>query len=165
MPAPLAASRAQELALGLEHQGVHDGLEALELAGLGEQRRGELLAVDLAGGGRAGEGRLDGGHGGALVELVHLGIGIAHGDAERAQARRDRRLAHADRAGEADDQHQLPSMSATIRARSSAVTCGRHAEPLARSPGTAWCSSMPRPSTAASPRARAAASSGVTSGT
>ena len=32
--------------------------------GLGQQRRGELLAVDLAAGGRAGECRLDSGHGG-----------------------------------------------------------------------------------------------------
>ena len=78
----------------------------LKPAGVVEQRRGELLAVDLAGGGGAGEGRLDGRHGRALVELVHLGIGIADGDAERAQARGDCGLAHADGAGEADDQHQ-----------------------------------------------------------
>ena len=115
---------------------MHDGFEALELVGLGQQRGGELLAVDLAGGRGAGESRLDGGHGGALVELVHLGIGIADGDAERAQARRDRRLAHADGAGEADDQHQLPSMSATIKARSSSVTCGRTPNHFSK-PGTA----------------------------
>src|SRR2546422_8196939 len=44
--------------------------------------------------------------GGALVELVHLGVGIAHANAERAHACRDRRFAHADGAGEAEDQHQ-----------------------------------------------------------
>ena len=87
---------------------MDDGFEALELVGRGEQRRGELLAIDLAGGRGAGEGRLDERDGGALVELVHLGIGIAYGNAERAQARRHRRLAHADGAGEADDQHQCP---------------------------------------------------------
>jgi len=32
-------------------------------------------------------------------------------------------------------------------------------------PGTAWCSSIPRPSTARKPRPRAAARSGVSSGT
>ena len=49
-----------------------------------------------------------------------------------------------------------PSRSATTRARSSASTVGR--TPNQRSkPGTAWCSSMPRPSTIVSPLPRAAA--------
>ena len=49
-------------------------------------------------------------------------------------------------------------------ARSSRVTSGR--TPNQRSnPGTAWCSSMPSPSTVRSPRARARARNGVSSGT
>ena len=45
-------------------------------------------------------------------------------------------------------------MSRSIRARSSAVTSGRTPNHFSK-PGTAWCSSMPRPSTAAQARARA----------
>ena len=63
-----------------------------------------------------------------------------------------RRLPHADRPGEADDQHHGPLKLAAISARSSGVTAGR--TPNQRSnPGTAWCSSMPSPSTVRLPRA------------
>ncbi len=143
---------------------MHDGFEPLEFAGLGQEGSGELLAIDLAVCGRAGKCRLDRGNGGSLVEPVYLRIRIADGNAECAQPAGHRGLAHADGAGEADDEHQRPSMSATIRARSSGVTSGVTPNHLAK-PGTAWCSSMPRPSMAESPRSRAAATSGVTSGT
>ena len=59
--APAAASRAQERALGLEHQRMHDGLQALEAGGIGEQRLGQLLAIDLAVGRGAGKRGLDSG--------------------------------------------------------------------------------------------------------
>ena len=55
--------------------------------------------------GRAGKRCLDRRHRRARVELVHLGVGVAHRDAALAEARRDRRFAHADRAGQSDDQH------------------------------------------------------------
>ena len=75
----------------------------LNSAGSAEQRLGQLLAVDLAVGRGAGKRGLDRGDGGALVKLVHLGVGVAYGNAERPQARRHGGLAHADGAGEADD--------------------------------------------------------------
>ena len=127
---------AQKGALGLQHQGMDNGFEALEFAGLRQQRCGELLAIDLASGRGAGKSRLDCRHGGALVELVHLGVGIAHSNAKRTQTRGDGGLAHADGAGEANDQHQCASMSATSSARSSSVTSGRTPNHLSK-PGTA----------------------------
>ena len=67
--------------------------------------------------------------------------------ARRALAKcRRGRLAHADRAGETDDEHHEAPRCAATWARSSGVTSGR--TPNQRSkPGTAWCSSMPSPST------------------
>jgi len=124
----------------------------------------ELLPIDLAVSRGARKRRFDGTRSRTIVELVHFGIGVANANAKRPQARRHGRLAHADGTGEAEDEHQPPSMSATMTARSSSVTSG--VTPNHRSkPGTAWCSSMPRPSTAARPRLRAAASNGVSSGT
>ena len=103
--------------------------------------------------------------GGAAIERVHDRIGVVDGNAERPEHRRGRRLAHADRAGEAEHEgHRLPSISAAIRARSAGVTVGVTPNQRAK-PGTAWCSSMPRPSTARCPCARACLRSGVSSGT
>ena len=72
------------------------------------------------------------------IEAMHGRIGIVHRNAAAREHRRGRALAHADRSGEADDAHVSvsPSMSATIRSRSSASTVGR--TPNQRSkPGTA----------------------------
>ena len=65
-----------------------------------------------------------------VVEAVHLRIGIEHRNAARAQTRRRGRLAHADRAGETDDQHVRPSMSATMNVAQLRRHLGTHAEPL-----------------------------------
>ena len=130
MPAPLAASARRNARSASSTSGWTMASRRLNLSGSASSAGGELLAIDLAGGGGAGEGRLDGRDGSALVELVHLGVGIADGDAERAQARRHRRLAHADGAGEADDQHQCPSMSATSRRAQLVGDLGAHAEPF-----------------------------------
>ena len=74
------------------------------------------------------------------------------------------RLAHRDRAGEAEHDHRdQPPVAARTTARSSSSTAGSIPN-QARKPGRAWCSSMPRPSTTGLPCARATASSGVISG-
>src|SRR5262249_3571667 len=118
-------------------QRMDDGFEPLEARRIREQHLAQLAAIDLAARSRAGKSGLDRRDRGPLVELVHLGIRIADGYAEVAQARSDRRLAHADGAGEGDDKHQRPSMSATTSARSSSVTAGRTPNHFSK-PGTAW---------------------------
>ena len=103
---------------------MDDRLEALETGGIGKQGGSQLLAIDPAISCRAGKRRLDAGYCRALVELVHLGVGVANGDPQCAQTCSDGGFAHADTAGEPNDQHQWPSISATTRARSSSVTWG-----------------------------------------
>src|SRR6516165_1153 len=59
--------------------------------------------------------------------------------------------------------HHTPTRSASTSARKPAVTSGRVPKNRMKAP-LAWYSSIPRPSAAASPRARAVASNGVASG-
>ncbi len=79
-------------------------------------------------------------HGGVGVPDRHPGLGEEAGG---------RGLAHADRAGEAEPIG--PRGHASTAARSAASTSGRRPNQRSK-PGTAWCSSMPRPSTATRPR-------------
>ena len=154
---------AQEIELGLHHHRMHDGFELFQLLGRAGHLLREQRPVDLAlAHGRWKRG-FDRRHRLALIEPVHLGVGVAHRHAALAEVLGRGGLAHADRAGETDDQHHDASRCATTWARSSGVTSGL--TPNQRSkPGTAWCSSMPRPSTMRLPRALAAASSVVSSG-
>src|SRR5690606_4997450 len=95
-----------------------------------------------------------------LVELMDGGVGREHRDIEIGKGLKRRRLAGGDGAGQPEPVHQSV---AVILARSGSVTSGR--TPNQRSnPGTAWCSSMPRPTTVRRPRAAADSSSGVRSG-
>ncbi len=57
-----------------------------------------------------------------------------------------------------------PPWLSSTKARNAGVTVGSTPNQAANA-GRPWCNSMPRPSTATSPRARAALSSGVSSGT
>ena len=73
------------------------------------------------------------------------------------------RFPHADAAGQAQPVTHARHPQARTAARRSSSTAGRM--PNQRSnPGAAWCSSMPSPSTAASPRRRAAARRSVSRG-
>lgn len=95
---------------------------------------------------------------------VDFGIGIEQRHAQAAQRRRGIAFAHADRPGEAEDDHRTPASVVRTAARSSRVT--RTGLPnQASKPGLPWCSSMPSPSTVRSPRRLAAARSPVSSGT
>ncbi len=100
----------------------------------------------------------------AAIERVDGNIRIVNRNAEEAKHGCGRRLSHPDRAGQAEKKgHGVRRTSASIRARNSPVTSGL--APYQRSkPGTAWWSSMPSPSTARSPRARAERSSSVSRG-
>ena len=110
---------------------------SLEACGLGEQRRASLLAVDLAARRRAGKRRLDRRDGRALVEPVHLGVGVEHGDAAaRADAPPTVDLPMPMEPVSPTISISVPSMSATIRARSSSVTSGRTPNHFSK-PGTA----------------------------
>ncbi len=80
--------------------------KSLRLFGEG---RGQSRAIHAAVLCRAWKGLLDERHGLALIEAVHLGVGIEHGDAALAEHGRNCRLAHADGTGETDDHHQRAS--------------------------------------------------------
>ncbi len=98
---------------------------------LGEQR-----AVDAALAHDPGERGRDRRHRRALIELMHVGVGVEHRDAAVPEMRGGARLAHAHAAGEPNDQHQSVSKLATTWALSAGVTSGR--TPNQRSnPGTA----------------------------
>ncbi len=160
----------EEIVPRLAHQGMDQGFEAAQALGVAEHDGAQRRAIDRAvGAERPGKGLADGGGRSAAraVERMHAGIGVVDRHAARPEHRRGGALAHADRAGEAEDErpaHRWLPRSATMRARKSGVTAGMRPNHREK-PGTAWCSSMPSPSTAGRSRARAAARSGVSSGT
>ncbi len=127
---------AQEIDLGLDHHGMHDGLQLLQAFGFTRHLLGEQRAVDSALAHGPGKSRRDRRHRRAFIELMHVSVGVEHGDAAGPEMRGRRALAHAHAAGEPDDQHQPPSRLATTWALSAGVTSGR--TPNQRSkPGTA----------------------------
>ena len=76
---------------------------------------GEALAIDDAARDRAGKERLDGGRRAAGIESVHGRIRGMDGHAGRREHLGGRGLAHADRAGEAENAH--PGLSRPARCR------------------------------------------------
>lgn len=110
---------------------------------------------------RSGKGLLDRGQCRAarLLQPVHLRIGIKHMNAGFAEHRRDGRLSHADRTGEAEHDHCASSARS-----SSSCSRGGAAPKNISNASAAWPISISSPSTVSRPRARAAASSGVTNG-
>ena len=159
---PMGAVAPQEIALQHGHRGMDQPLQPGECRLVVEHRVAERPAVDAADSGRAGKQRLDMGDQAAArtLQRMHRGVRVEHRHARLAEHRRDRRLAHADRPGEAqDDGH------ATSSARSSA-SCARGAGcPKNFSNATAaWPINIASPSIAGWPRARASASSGVSNG-
>ena len=87
------------------HQRMHDRFEPLDRVRIADELFGELSAVDPAVGRHAGKRRLDRPDRLALIEPVHHRVGIVHRHAGLAKEVRGGRLAHADRAGEAEDEH------------------------------------------------------------
>jgi hypothetical protein len=136
---------------------VHQGLDPVEEARVGRDSGAQSGAVDAALGhrirGDAGERRRAGL---TRVEAVHRGVGVPDRHAGLLEQRRGRRLAHADRAGQAE----AVGHGASTAARRLASTSGLRPNQRSK-PGTPWCKSMPRPSTATRPRARAASTKGV----
>ena len=121
-------------------------------------------AIDRTVDDRSRKGRLDQRRRFAAIEVVNGLVGIEDRNAMLGKKGGDRRFAHGDRAGEAEDEHQRAVMLCSTAARSAAVTVGRLPNQRSK-PGAAWWRSMPSPSTPRRPRARAAASNGVSSGT
>ena len=148
----------------LSYQRMDDHLEQLEITRELREMRRQQLTVNLAIDDHAWKSALDRRHGLTAIKIVHDGIGIDDREAFVVKHPGGRRLAHANRTGEAEPDHPCVSMSAIIMARSSSVTAGRRPNHFSK-PGTAWCSSMPRPSAMRMPCCRAWARIGVISGT
>ncbi len=157
-PRSVAPEEAAACAL---HRRVDDTLEPAQLIAIGKHQPAQRSAIDTRRARGPRKGGLDRGEqraAGAL-ETVNLGIGIEDRHAQCLEHRRHRRLAHADRAGEADDDH------ATSRARNSSSCARGAATPKKSSKATAACpTSISSPSIVSRPRASAAASSTVSSG-
>ena len=123
------------------------------------ERFAQPLAVDAAGRHRRRHqiGERLGAAAARSVEPMHGGVGVPDRHAGRGEEAGGGGLAHADRAGEAEPIG--PRGHASTAARSAASTSGRRPNQRSK-PGTAWCSSMPRPSTATRPRRRASSDEG-----
>ena len=145
-------------------QWMHDLLQPDDRLRIADDAARKLGAIDHAFLDSARKRRLDQGGRSAGIEAMHGLVGIVDGNAGIGEQLRRGRLAHADRAGEAEHDHFFRSISATTSSRRLVDTSGITSNHFAKA-GAAWCSSMPRPSTVFSPRRAAAASSGVFSGT
>ncbi len=157
----------QKTPLRIAHQRVEDPFESRQGDGIAKHATPESRTVDAAvATDDAGKRGLDGGDGAAIAPQhpVDRGVSIVNGDAKSPEGSGDGRLAHADRAGQAEHDHLDGTVSRNTNSRSSGVTAGSIPNHAAK-PGRAWCSSMPSPSTTRLPRPRACASSGVSSGT
>ena len=90
-------------------------------------RAPSFCAVDLAVRGRARKRRLDQRRRLAFVEPVHGRIGVVHRHALLGEQLRGGGLAHADRAGEAEDEHALtpPAVLRAAGSRAAAAAAGR----------------------------------------
>src|SRR5690606_7246101 len=110
--------------------------------------------------GRAGKFRLDRRDQRAArpLELAHLLVGVEHGHALVGEHARDGRLAHADRAGEAEHDH------GASRAISAASSGGASAPKRSRKAARACPTSITSPFTLRSDKAPALLSSSVSSG-
>ena len=84
---------------------MNDGFEPLERGVIAEHAGGQFVAINLAGGSGPRKRRLDRRHRLALVKPMHHGIGIMHGHAFLDEEARRGRFSHAERAGQAKDEH------------------------------------------------------------
>jgi hypothetical protein len=147
---------------------VDDGFQPGESGGIGEHQRPQLRTLDPVGAGGPGKGRLDRRQQGAARALqpVHLGIGIEHRNAGPGEHLGNGALAHADGAGEAEDERMAGLVSSRQQVPQFASPSSRGgATPKNFSNATAaWPISIASPSIVRNPAPRAACSSGVSSG-
>lgn len=138
----------QERLLRLPHQGMYDFFEAPAGFGVAEHGRAEFRAIDALGAGRSRERRLDRRkcRAAGTLQPVHFGIGIEHGYTRAPQHRRDRRLAHADRTGETEDDHCVSRAFS-----SSSQPSGGGAPKNSEKAIAAWPISISSPSTVSRP--------------
>jgi hypothetical protein len=97
----------EELLLGRPHQRVDDPLQAAKGLVIAENTPGKRRPVDHAIRSHAGKGRRDRSDRRARIKAVNGRVGIMDGDAAASKHRRGRRFAHADRAGEPEDEGHL----------------------------------------------------------
>ena len=86
---------------------MHDRFEPRQRRVIAEHLRGELGAIDFAGGGGAGKRLLDRGNGFAFVKGVHHRIGIVNRHARLGKKLRSPRFAHPERTGQAQNERPL----------------------------------------------------------
>ena len=157
-PRPRApAGPVQERRPRLAHQRPDDPVQPLERLGVAQHALGEQLAIDGAVHHHAGEGRLDRRDRRAArrVEAPHLGVGVIDVGRRVGEHLRGGRLAHADRAGEADEDQWALQGGEGQGATSTAG--GAHAEEAPQSsaaPGRSASPARPRCG-GLGPRARA----------
>ncbi len=133
--------RRKKRILLFSHQRMHNRLKRAHRPGIAEDFPRQPCPVDLAVDGGSGKRCLYERHSLAFIEPMHRGVGIVHWHAGFPKEPGCRAFAHADGAGEADDEHHPPAdlarISASMIARSSAVTVGVTPNHRAK-PGTAW---------------------------
>src|SRR5262249_38941425 len=95
--------------LGLLHQGMNDRLESLQRRAITQNARSQLVAIDLAAGGGAGERRFDRRRGLPLVAAMHHRVGVVHRHALLGEKARRHRLSHSQRAGQTENEHASPN--------------------------------------------------------
>lgn len=154
----------QKFPLASANQRMDDRFQAFEAARMKSELAAEFMPVDCSILHCTGEGCIHQGCSLAGIEIVDHGIRIVHRDSSIGEELCRRRFSHSDGAGETDLQHQCASISAMMSARSAASTMGRRPNHCSN-PGTAWCKSMPRPSTMGNPCSSACARIGVFKGT
>jgi hypothetical protein len=107
-----------ELALLLRHQRMDDRLEPAQRLLVAEHTGTQRLAVEHARLHHAGKPpRSAAGRGRRRLQAVDGGIGVVHRHAHLPQHLCRGRLAHADRAGESDDDHRFPQTSGGVADR------------------------------------------------
>jgi len=156
---------AKEQSARLDERGMDDPFESVQRRLVTQHRFGQHSPVDPVRAGRARKGRLDRGDqtSSAPLEPMNLRVGVINGNAQTREHCRNGRFAHADGAGQSDDDHRAAQAS-SCRRKSSSAPRGA-GTPKKCSKATAACpTSMRSPSTVLSPRARASASRGVSSG-
>src|SRR5579872_800678 len=161
----MASGSGHELRLFLANHRMEDLLESLQGIWPAKNGLSQCGTIDRAMSHRTRKGSADRPHGTPTSPLhaMHGGIGVEYGDMGAAESCCRRRFAHADPSRQTENLHRM-GRSATMKRRSSSSTVGSTPN-HAWNPGTAWCSSMPRPSTVLRPCARPADNSGVASGT
>ena len=138
----------QKRLLRLPHHGMHDRLESAARIRVAEHRGTKFCAVNAVRSGRTRKccfDRRERRTAGAL-QPVDFGIGIEHRHARAPQHRRDGRLAHADRAGETEDDH-----CASSALSSSSQPSGGGAPKNSEKAIAAWPISISSPSTVSRP--------------